>query len=157
MQKNMSAHKLNRISRFNTNALVRGAMFVSILLLATNLQAQNPNNEAAAQGQAAQQAQTNPNKKNPEDLNDLNITDAQKLQMRAIRDQLQIDLQTLQRQQRQANNALNQAIYSGTATDAEIEARSRTLADAHQVIVRRRARGSPSRARFNARTIGEVS
>ena len=69
----------------------------------------------------------------------LNLTPDQMVRIREIRQQNAVDAQTIRRRVRQAQRALDQAIYSDNASEADIEQRTRELVEAQAVEVRLRA------------------
>lgn len=69
----------------------------------------------------------------------LSLTDEQMGKIRAIREQNRVDGQTIRRRVNMAQRALDQAIYSDTVNEGEIELRARELAAAQAAEVRLRA------------------
>lgn len=69
----------------------------------------------------------------------LNLTPEQMAKIRVIREQNFTEAQAVRRRVRQAQRALDQAIYSDNASEAEIEQRTRELVEAQTIEIRRRA------------------
>ncbi|MCA1621837.1 MAG: Spy/CpxP family protein refolding chaperone [Acidobacteria bacterium] len=69
----------------------------------------------------------------------LNLTPAQRLQLREIRSQGEPEARELARRMRLARRALDQAIYADAAEDTLVEQRARELAAAQAALVRLRA------------------
>jgi Spy/CpxP family protein refolding chaperone len=99
----------------------------------------------SARAQVAAQRQTQPGARQaarPRDgklVRRLNLTPAQRLQLREIRSQREPEARELARRVRLARRALDEAIYADAAEDALVEQRARELASAQAALVRLRA------------------
>jgi Spy/CpxP family protein refolding chaperone len=133
----MTRENSETLKGFRRKATARRSLLALFLLLTCVVcEARAQDARGAAQEQNVPQ---NINLNDPKELDSyLNLSDEQKEQIRAIRQQTQPNLNELQRRQQQAQRALNAAIYSG-APEAEVEARARDLAAAHDAFIRQRA------------------
>jgi Spy/CpxP family protein refolding chaperone len=94
--------------------------------------------QAPAQTQEGAAPQPNPN--DPVSLlGQLNLSPEQTAQMRSIQSESVPQAQALNRRLNQARRALDEAIYSDTVDEAQIEQRARDVADAQAALVRFRA------------------
>jgi Spy/CpxP family protein refolding chaperone len=72
-------------------------------------------------------------------LERLGLSPEQRAQIRAIRQETEVEARPLMRRLRQARRALDEAVYSEAAEEATIEARVRELASAQEAVARLRA------------------
>ena len=110
------------------------ALILFILLLvvsSTQVWAQNPSD--SPQEEQAQGAQDS------DWRTALNLSPEQMAKIRAIREHNKVEGQSIRRRVNQAQRALDQAIYSDNANEAEIDQRARELAEAQAAEIRMRA------------------
>lgn len=129
----LDQQRSRRMKRLSIKLRAKAAVLGFILLLAvssSSVIAQNQND--AQQGDQAQ-AQGNDWK------DQLKLTPDQLEKIRAIQEQNRVEGQPIRRRVNQAQRALDEAIYSDNASDAEIERLAHELADAQADQVRMRA------------------
>jgi Spy/CpxP family protein refolding chaperone len=115
-------------------AMILAIVFVFLLGISSPLEVRAQNPDEPQQDDAPAQASQDSNWRTL-----LNLTPDQMVRIRAIRQQNVTEAQTIRRRVRQAQRALDQAIYSDNASEAEIEQRTRELVEAQAIEVRLRA------------------
>ena|SRR2546423_7255561 len=123
--------------------VVASCGFAFALFTPSSNAARAQTNAAATQQQSAQQQEGAAAQSNPNDtvslLGQLNLSQEQIGQMRAIQGESVPQARELTRRLNQARRALDEAIYSDTVDESLIEQRARDVADAQAALVRLRA------------------
>jgi Spy/CpxP family protein refolding chaperone len=123
---------------FKRSVVALASVFLLFLAISFSLEvrAQNPNEPLRDDEPRAQEEEAN---RDANWRNLLNLTPEQMTRIRAIRQQNVEEAQAIRRRVRQAQRALDQSIYSDTASEAEIEQRTRELVEAQATEIRLRA------------------
>lgn len=114
------------------------ASLALLLFIFTPTHVRAQDNSAAPQRETEQEAD-GPHDRFPGLRNLLNLTPDQVAQIKAIREQNRDQWRAVRQRLRQAQSALDEAIYADNADEALIEARARDLAEAQTALVRMRA------------------
>lgn len=123
-----------KILLIKRSAMALASVFVLLLAVSSSLEVRAQNSDEPPRDDPPAQASQDANWRNL-----LNLTQDQMTKIRAIRQQNVTEAQAIRRRVRQAQRALDQAIYSDNAGEAEIEQRTRELVEAQATEVRMRA------------------
>lgn len=115
-------------------AMAMASVFALLLAVSSSLMVRAQNPDDPQRDDPPAQAGQDANWRNL-----LNLTQEQMARIRAIRQQNFTEAQAIRRRVRQAQRALDQAIYSDNASESEIEQRTRELVEAQAIEVRMRA------------------